>query len=132
MLRMLGSGWRGDPPNSGGKPGQMARGGDPPGRGAGQAPAAPPGHGPLDSSAPRASRHRPRSDTRDDEALGVLDRPRRHLHRHRRPRPGRARCTRSSCCRRTPSSTATRRSRASAACSGCAPASRSRRSASTA
>ena len=45
--------------------------------------------------------------------MAILDRPRRHLHRHRRARPRRARCPPTSCCRKTPAAIATPRSPAS-------------------
>ena len=53
--------------------------------------------------------------------LAILDRPRRHVHRHRRAPPGRHARSRTSCCPRIRSATATRRSTASASCSGFAP-----------
>ena len=59
------------------------------------------------------------TDGQHDGSLAVLDRPRRHVHRHRRARPGRARCPPTSCCRKTPAATATPRSPASGRCSAC-------------
>ena len=65
-----------------------------------------------------------RSPFRTVRRLAILDRPRRHVHRHRRPPARRHAGRRTSCCRKTPSATATPRCRASANCSGCAPARR--------
>ena len=64
---------------------------------------------------PIGARHEPV----DRAPLAVLDRPRRHLHRRRRQAARRHAGRRTSCCPRTPSSTATPRSPASATCSAC-------------
>ena len=61
--------------------------------------------------------------------MAVLDRPRRHLHRHRRAAGPTGSSSPISCCPRTPSTTATRRSRASAICSVSARRTPSRRTA---
>ena len=65
---------------------------------------------------------RARSSSGDDGALAVLDRPRRHVHRHRRAQARRRASPRTSCSRRIPAATATPRSPASASCSACAQA----------
>ena len=55
------------------------------------------------------------------ERVAILDRSRRHLHRHRRAAARTARSSPTSCCRKIPAAIATPRSPASARCSACAP-----------